>query len=152
MTNENQPIESSSHQAPTLNGYAAAWRQQVQVRFYGERKKNGSDDDDLVAQANAYYAEQNQNVINAKLLAVDGFVLYPNPANTQIHLAYKDFDANSIVTIFDYTGNHVINMILANTTGITDIDVHQLNAGVYLYQVVNNSGNITKQGKFTIVK
>ena len=35
MTNENQPIESSSHQAPTLNGYAAAWRQQVQVRFYG---------------------------------------------------------------------------------------------------------------------
>ncbi len=29
-------IESGSHQAPKLKGSAAAWRQQVQVRFYEE--------------------------------------------------------------------------------------------------------------------
>ena len=29
MKNENNLIESESHQAPTLKGFAAAWRQQA---------------------------------------------------------------------------------------------------------------------------
>ncbi len=35
-------IETRSYQATTLKGYAAAWRQLIQLNFYGHKKRRKS--------------------------------------------------------------------------------------------------------------
>jgi hypothetical protein len=68
--------------------------------------------------------------------------VYPNPATNKIYIAGKNIRE---IKLFDVLGEQVIS------TKEKEVDVSSLNAGVYLYTVINEQG-LVKTGRFVIIK
>lgn len=80
-----------------------------------------------------------------------GLKVSPNPFNTVIHISAKDLDPSftSIFTITDILGKKVMAEIIRTTAYDKDIDLEDLEAGVYFITLKNNNfrsvGRIIKQ-------
>ena len=72
------------------------------------------------------------------------FTLYPNPANNVLNLSSKSNTAIETVQVLDLNGR-----VVKNTTvnGMTDaqVNVADLNAGMYFVEVVTNEGKATSK-------
>lgn len=79
--------------------------------------------------------------------AAQSLSVYPNPASEVINFTI-DYNKASSVQMMDITGR-VIETVNFNMNN-AQVDVRNYNAGVYLYQVLNNEGQVVKTGKVTV--
>jgi hypothetical protein len=85
------------------------------------------------------------------LSAVENSVtVYPNPASTEINFVVVGENKGATITIFDITGQKVATQLLHNN--FATVNTQPLSAGLYIYQVADDNGNLIKAGKFSIVK
>jgi hypothetical protein len=79
--------------------------------------------------------------------AAQSLNVYPNPASDLINFAI-DYNKATAVKMMDITGRVIetVNFNLNNA----QVDVRNYNAGIYMYQVIDNEGNIVKAGKVTV--
>ncbi|MBP1629964.1 MAG: hypothetical protein H6Q15_857 [Bacteroidetes bacterium] len=79
--------------------------------------------------------------------------VFPNPAKEYIAITYnlKPITGKYSFKIFDNMGKVVYNGYLNSNKGIQNIDLRSYEAGTYLY-TVENSNEVSKRGKFVIVK
>lgn len=79
--------------------------------------------------------------------AANSVKVYPNPASDVVNFSI-DYNKASTVNVMDITGK-----LVATTSfhlGNAQLDARSLNAGVYLYQIVDTDGVVVKTGKVTI--
>jgi hypothetical protein len=85
--------------------------------------------------------------LSAVELAANSVKVYPNPASDVVNFSI-DYNKASAVNVMDITGK-----LVATTSfnlGSAQLDARSLNAGVYLYQIVDTDGVVVKTGKVTI--
>lgn len=80
-------------------------------------------------------------------IAAQSLSVYPNPASEIINFSI-DYNKATTVQMMDITGR-VIETVNFNMNN-AQVDVRNYNAGVYLYQVLNNEGQVVKTGKVTV--
>jgi hypothetical protein len=100
-------------------------------------------------------AAANEERINkkpeSKLLHVNNIIVYPNPANNEINLAYNSIEIGSKFIFYNYLGNEVTVRIISNNSGILNIDATKFGNGLYLYKLLGINGNKISEGKFNIL-
>ncbi len=62
--------------------------------------------------------------------------VFPNPANHVLNVNIEHMSSNSSISIYDITGKVVLNSPIIN--GNNQLNVEDLNAGVYFYAIRNN--------------
>ncbi len=67
-----------------------------------------------------------------------GFEVYPNPANDQVVVKWKNGNENAIVTVINLQGKQ---MISTNITNGNSISIETLNKGVYLLKIEFSNGD-----------
>jgi hypothetical protein len=79
--------------------------------------------------------------------AAESLSVYPNPASDLINFAI-DYNKATAVKMMDITGRVIetVNFNLNNA----QVDVRNYNAGIYMYQVLDNEGKVVKAGKVTV--
>ncbi len=75
----------------------------------------------------------------------DGFSVYPNPATNRINFVQENGWENATVNIMDISGKNLKSMNL--NLQLTEVDITDLVAGMYIYQVVDGSGKVLTTGK-----
>ncbi|MDC8002795.1 T9SS type A sorting domain-containing protein [Aureisphaera galaxeae] len=70
----------------------------------------------------------------------NAFVLYPNPAQTQINIV-SQLSGEKTVAIFDISGKKVIDQTMSNDT----LDISQLTSGMYIVKIAQESATSTKK-------
>ena len=80
-------------------------------------------------------------------IAAQSLSVYPNPSSEVINFSI-DYNKATTVQMMDITGR-VIETVNFNMNN-AQVDVRNYNAGVYLYQVLNNEGQVVKTGKVTV--
>ncbi|GEM_PF-1110909 len=70
------------------------------------------------------------------------FRMYPNPASSQIHVEHKESRIDQ-VRIFNLSGQMIREVTVNDHTA--NIDLHGLNAGIYIVQVVSGDTVITRR-------
>ena len=68
------------------------------------------------------------------------FSVYPNPVNDVLNVNASNIDNNSNITVYDITGKTVATSVLVN--GKNQLNLKNLNAGVYFYTIRNNKAVI----------
>jgi hypothetical protein len=76
-------------------------------------------------------------------------LVYPNPCTNQVTFRYTQQNAATIF-VFDITGREITNAEMKN--GAAVINASAYSAGMYLYHIADNSGNVIGNGKFTVVQ
>ena len=67
------------------------------------------------------------------------FILYPNPASTQLHLEFKRNIQGAMVTIFDINGKQKIKHLFEpSKTGSLTINTQSLATGIYVIRIVTD--------------
>lgn len=74
--------------------------------------------------------------------------VYPNPATNFVNFKVDGLE-NGTVTINSVTGQEVVNTTISNSK---QVDVSNLNNGVYIYTVRNANGEVVKTNKLVIRK
>ncbi|MBS1651174.1 MAG: T9SS type A sorting domain-containing protein [Bacteroidetes bacterium] len=83
----------------------------------------------------------------AKASIVGEIKAFPNPANSSFQIVTANpISAN--VQVLDITGKVVLNETLSN--GKTEINTLNLNAGIYIYKIIDNNGAVISINKFTV--
>ena len=85
--------------------------------------------------------------LSAVELAANSVKVYPNPASDVVNFSI-DYNKAKAVNIFDITGKLVSTNEF--NLGSSQLDARSLNAGVYLYQIIDSDGIVVKTGKVTI--
>jgi hypothetical protein len=83
-----------------------------------------------------------------------GLKVYPNPASEKIFIRYNVPNSETIklrLRISDLTGRNIISKELHNRKGYTEVNTQELNAGVYLIELIDN-GVVIKAAKEIITK
>lgn len=75
------------------------------------------------------------------------FSFYPNPANSNLHIALNENSQTATLHIFDITGKVIAAKNI--TSNETDIDISHLNKGIYFITIESNG---TRQSKKLIVE
>ena len=78
--------------------------------------------------------------------AGDHIHVYPNPTNGIVHLNLSNVDEVQRVDVFDMGGKLVKSTNVAFET-LLDVDLTELNSGLYVVQIITNEGMITKKVK-----
>ncbi|HET6990571.1 MAG TPA: T9SS type A sorting domain-containing protein [Bacteroidia bacterium] len=78
-------------------------------------------------------------------LAENGFSLFPNPASSDCTITFTEQQFNSEAVLFDATGR-VVRRIRFNGNSLV-IEKDDLEAGVYLLNILNKDGVISSKGK-----
>jgi len=73
--------------------------------------------------------------------------LFPNPCTTQVTFRSTNQNAQT-VSLFDITGREINGTIMKN--GEANINTSSFANGIYLYRVLDKSGNILTNGKFVV--
>lgn len=103
---------------------------------------------------NCYFVSPNLNdliytpntvSINNIKTSLNKTLVYPNPANEEV-VFEQSINENGTLNIYSITGE-LIKTIILNELKVR-IDITTLNKGLYLYNTINNEGNITSKGKF----
>ena len=85
--------------------------------------------------------------LSAVELAANSVKVYPNPASDVVNFSI-DYNKARTVNVMDITGKLVATTDF--NLGSAQLDARSLNAGVYLYQIVDTDGVVVKTGKVTI--
>ncbi|HXB11364.1 MAG TPA: T9SS type A sorting domain-containing protein [Bacteroidia bacterium] len=93
---------------------------------------------------------QNNEGINNLKSNGEGVVLYPNPNNGQFTIKSSGLSAKSSVEVYNMLGEKIYSRQWTANNGQCTIDLSNNANGIYLYRVVNESGNLTGEGKFVI--
>ncbi|PCH97065.1 MAG: hypothetical protein COB85_03070 [Bacteroidetes bacterium] len=75
--------------------------------------------------------------------------MYPNPASGEIHIVSTVLDVE-FFNIYDISGKLLMNVNIES--GSNTMSVSNLMDGMYVYQIVNKSGEVIKNGKFSVLK
>jgi len=75
----------------------------------------------------------------------DAVSLYPNPAQDFVSIRFNSELENYVLTVSDITGKTVKSVVL--TTAQAQLNVTDLTAGIYFYQVVSADGKVVSTGK-----
>ena len=77
--------------------------------------------------------------------------IYPNPVGDQLNIAFKDMKQdNVVITVFDLSGNVLINDIAENTTSIKQLNMTFVAKGNYIIRFATKDGKFLKS--FKVVK
>jgi hypothetical protein len=76
--------------------------------------------------------------------------VFPNPASDVLNIRTEENVEKGLITISDVTGKVVCESVMQGNN--TSVNLSQLQGGVYIYKIVNESGAILKQERFNIVK
>jgi hypothetical protein len=79
--------------------------------------------------------------------AAQSLSVYPNPSSDVVNFSI-DYNKASSVIMMDITGR-VIETVNFNMNN-AQVDVRNYNAGIYMYQVLDNEGQVIKAGKVTV--
>nr|MBA3285207.1 T9SS type A sorting domain-containing protein [Nitrosopumilus sp.] len=82
------------------------------------------------------------NELNGK----NEILVYPNPANETLNIIGLDLNNDNKILLFDLTGRKIFESII----NLSQINLTNLDPGLYLYQIKNNSSIITS-GRITII-
>lgn len=74
-----------------------------------------------------------------------GLTIYPNPATDRINIVQENGWENATVNLLDLSGKMVRSVNL--NLQLTEMDLMGLNAGLYLYQVLDVNGKLLTTGK-----
>jgi len=75
--------------------------------------------------------------------------MYPNPASSEVNIVSTIADVQ-FFNVYDITGKQVSNINIES--GSNTLSVSDLTNGLYVYQIVNKSGEVIKNGKFSVHK
>ncbi len=76
-------------------------------------------------------------------------LLYPNPASSEMNVVSTIADVQ-FFNVYDITGKQVLNVNIES--GTNTLTISDLTNGMYVYQIVNKSGEVIKNGKFSVHK
>jgi|GEM_PF-1666913 len=79
-------------------------------------------------------------------------VLFPNPNRGEFNLQLGITNSKSEIEVYNMVGEKVYSEALRQAQGDNKIDITDQPAGIYLYRVVSESGNLIGSGKFVIEK
>ena len=75
-------------------------------------------------------------------------VAYPNPTTSSINIPINEtISYNARIQIFDAKGMKCLDSEVGNTGDLITLDIHNLDAGLYVYKVVSESREVAS-GKF----
>jgi hypothetical protein len=77
------------------------------------------------------------------------FLVYPNPANSELNIISKDENATRVV-ISDLSGRRVKELEITDEE--TKIDLQDVSAGIYVYSILNKDGAKLLSNKFAVTK
>ena len=84
------------------------------------------------------------NEVEAKPMGV----AYPNPTTSSINIPIDETLSNDArIQIFDAKGAKCLDSEVGNTGNLITLDVHNLDAGLYVYKVVSGKREVAS-GKF----
>ena len=102
---------------------------------------------------NYHIYQGNIQVANGALgiddLEINALSVYPNPADDQLHIAFKASAENSDITLFDLTGK-VIRKIQVNASGATNTILETEGIAPGIYQIVIESGKQRSNSRIVI--
>lgn len=75
------------------------------------------------------------------------FTVYPNPANENVTFNFAGANFVNAINIMGINGSLVKN-VAVNGNGQVNVNVADLAKGFYVYQIVDNDGNVVKTAKF----
>lgn len=88
-----------------------------------------------------YYYENLSTGLGVKENELGIFTIYPNPANTQITIDLSYGQKLEELTIFNQIGQ----LIFYDRSGVNSIDISNLDAGIYLIEVITNKSKFNKK-------
>jgi hypothetical protein len=74
-------------------------------------------------------------------------LVYPNPASTQVTFRFSAQNAQYI-SVYDLTGREITKAEMLNGTSV--LNTSSFSNGLYLFRLLDKSGNVLDNGKFTI--
>ncbi|MFH1320640.1 MAG: T9SS type A sorting domain-containing protein [Bacteroidota bacterium] len=78
-----------------------------------------------------------------------GIHVYPNPAANELNVI-TSMQKEGVVRIYNIFGKQIKRVVLKGST--TKVNTSKLADGMYIYQVIDEEGNILKNGKFNVIK
>lgn len=85
-------------------------------------------------------------------LADGGIILYPNPANDELHIAtHMEAGQTGQLAVYDVTGKLMLSKELNGNTTNVEISTAGLSEGIYLYKLSVNNTEV-KSGKLSIIR
>ena len=102
----------------------------------------GATSNHILAYSNPNYLATNSFSLNNQIK------IYPNPTTSNITIELKDNNTNNVIKIFDISGKLVTNYNLLNHDNLININVNNLESGVYLITIIDPMTNEVKQTKF----
>ena len=76
---------------------------------------------------------------------IASFVLFPNPTSDYVKVVLHDNTGGESLSVVDITGKLVTSMSLSTQVGSFDLDVSDLDAGVYFVNVTTEGGNSSRK-------
>lgn len=80
-------------------------------------------------------------------IAAANFTVYPNPANENVTFNFAGANFVNAINIMGINGSLVKN-VAVNGNGQVNVNVADLAKGFYVYQIVDNDGQVVKTAKF----
>lgn len=68
--------------------------------------------------------------------------IYPNPASDYLHILLPENVENKNIKIYDLHGTNVINYPITNKEKSIQLNLSNLNSGIYIVQIITNKKNI----------
>lgn len=90
------------------------------------------------------------STVSVETFEANNIKVYPNPAKTSINFDVTDAGANNIY-VYDVTGKSVANLDAANNS-LVELNVQNLENGMYLYRITKQDGTILVSSKFTVAR
>ncbi len=134
-------LQNVAYQNP-LSGGDAVYMARVMLFM------NMTDDDNAGGEKSLHW----YNLPDDKAPTKEAFRLYPNPNNGKMILEYNlNEDEKGIITFYNLTGTVVNSFNFSNTASHLNIDISNISAGSYFYNVKVNDVNV-KSDKLIIIK
>lgn len=88
-----------------------------------------------------------------KTIQSSSFILYPNPTDGQMHLAYSTSDLEKyFLKIYDATGRLLYAQSIFGGNGVLLFNLSKYTSGIYFYNIISSQKDIIKKGSFVVIK
>jgi hypothetical protein len=95
----------------------------------------------------------NQDLKNDKSIDRGSFIVYPNPTDGELHMAYSTIDFETYtIHIYDVTGKILYSQTFDGGIGNLSFNFSNYTPGVYFYNINPLQGETIKKGTFVIIK
>ena len=88
-------------------------------------------------------AEDRWGLLNTSSIVLNDLLIYPNPTSSVINVQFETTFQTSTLSLFDMTGREVFTTTTERKN--TPIDLSYLSRGMYILNVENNGGKLTKK-------